>query len=175
MPLTETIRVPAAEMLFVESSSVKVPLFGSESLLVLDARSVAEGAPLSNADVLDIRPELIALCESNTSSNAVAVALLVIEALTAVVRSLAREAPAEASVSVVPVWATLERLPVADGCSIPVPLPVPPANDCDNSSVPKADAEKSDWLVIALSDAIFAALPEAVSEAPSCLGKILLL
>lgn len=162
-------------MLFVESSSVKVPLFGSESLLVLDARSVAEGAPLSNADVLDIRPELIALCESNTSSNAVAVALLVIEALTAVVRSLAREAPAEASVSVVPVWATLERLPVADGCSIPVPLPVPPANDCDNSSVPKADAEKSDWLVIALSDAIFAALPEAVSEAPSCLGKILLL
>lgn len=162
-------------MLFVESSSVKVPLFGSESLLELDARSVAEGAPLPNADVLDIRPELIALCESNTSSNAVAVALLVIEALTAVVRSLAREAPAEASVSVVPVWATLERLPVADGCSIPVPLPVPPANDCDNSSVPKADAEKSDWLVIALSDAIFAALPEAVSEAPSCLGKILLL
>lgn len=124
---------------------------------------------------MDIRPELIALCESNTSSNAVAVALLVIEALTAVVRSLAREAPAEASVSVVPVWATLERPPIADGCSIPVPLPVPPANDCDNSSVPKADAEKSDWLVIALSDAIFAALPEAVSEAPSCLGKILLL
>lgn len=162
-------------MLFVESSSVKAPLFGSESLLELDARSVAEGAPLSNADVLDIRPELIALCESNTSSNAVAVALLVIEALTAVVRSLAREAPAEASVSVVPVWATLERPPIADGCSIPVPLPVPPANDCDNSSVPKADAEKSDWLVIALSDAIFAALPEAVSEAPSCLGKILLL
>lgn len=162
-------------MLFVESSSVKVPLFGSESLLVLDPRSVAEGAPLSNADVWDIRPESIALCESNTSSNAVAVALLVIEALIAVVRSLARDAPAEASVSVVPVWATLERLPVADGCPIPVPLPVPPANDCDISSVPKADAERSDWLVIALSDAIFAALPEAVSEAPSCLGKTLLL
>lgn len=75
------IKLSLADMLVVEDSTAKVPTFDSESLLMFDTRSVAEGTLLSNAEVWDITPESVALCESDASSNANAVALLVTEAL----------------------------------------------------------------------------------------------
>lgn len=86
MPVAETKRLSADEMLPVEDVTDKGPLFDSESLLSFDTLSVAEGAMLLNADIREIRSKSDELCNPHASSVADIVTLLVTEALATTLR-----------------------------------------------------------------------------------------